>query len=548
MANIKELRQGGKSYHLADEQARQNIGDLSKLKTAAKGNLVDAVNEVKEQGGNDSGVVLGDTSQLIMPTVNENLINEEELIGGTISASGVFTESDTSFITDFIELQPNTDYQVYSSAYFVFYPEDKSFVSSNYFDNKKHHGRPYTFNTGDVIKYIRVSFKKSREWAKKYFLIKKEQYESCEDVKPYGKYFKRNDIEKYNFYKPVVYKLRDLYNIYKPTAICMEGDSITDPRTSYAYSNQFMQYVLDNFNDKMFQVSIFDEHVINCVEEFYPSGTAGAVMKKSINRNTGEIIVHDYLELSFYGSYFGVNTYAGQMPTVPVDVIIDGELYETVSFAENTHWRTEDLTMDYHTARVQVAESYAIPDTVNSVNAVIGGFEVKKYVTIENVGVWGSGSQSKKDRFKQGFYDEYDIIFLAIGTNDRGTEGFAGMYDFYIRQSLKHGLEDMGKEVIIMSETPSSREWIDDTNKHTGFYKMNDVVNWVNSIGAKDNEEIICFYHLFMNYADLTGEDIETLLQDGLHPNQKGHTLMFEHLVERCGWGKDNRKTFASTE
>ena len=368
------------------------------------------------------------------------------------------------------------------------------------------------------------------------------------DLKPYGKYFTRNDIEKYNFYKPVVYKMRDLYNIYKPTSICMEGDSITDgQKTAHSYANQFIQYILENFNDKMFQVGVFDEHVVNCVESYYSGHTGGATLTKArLNASSDVITTHDYLELSFYGTYLGINSYAGQMPTTPLDVIIDGELHEIINFGESTHWSTEDLSMDYHTVRLQISDTAVIEKL--SVNATIGGFEIKKYVTAENVGVWGSGSQSKLERYRSGFYDNYDIIFCMIGTNDRTTECYPGLWDYNIRQTFKHGLEAMGKEVVIMSATPSSREWIDNANKHTGFYQMKDVVNWTNSIGAKDNEEIISFYHFFMNWSDLTGQDISTLLSDGLHPNLKGHTLMCEYLIEKCGFGKPNRQSFPTTE
>lgn len=602
MSEIVDIKVNNVSHDIVDAKARERIGELDKLNTTNKNSLVDAINEAMNNGGGASttppvtsynklldkpminnktlqgqmtaeelglqstllpganikivnntisaiGGVGGsaDTSNLILPHINENLINENELIGGTIAANGDFTESTTAYVTDFIELKPNTYYQVYSSSYFVLYPEDKTYVNTNYYDIKKHHSRPYTFNTGNTIKYIRISVKKSREWSHKYFLIEKEQYSDVNDLKPYGRYFVRDNIEKYNFYKPVVYKTRDLYNIFKPTAICMEGDSITDGvKTAHSYANQFIEYVLDNFNDKKFQVPIFDEHVVNCVESYYPGHTGGATLTKA-RAKTGEITTHDYLELSFYGSYFGVNTYANFAADVPIDVIIDDELYAVINFSQYANWNTEELSMDYHTARIQISDSYEIPSDKTGVTSTVGSFEVKKYVTAENIGVWGSGSQSKLVRYKNGEYDKYDIIFCMIGTNDRTTEGYPGIWDYNIRQTFKHGLEAMGKEVVIMSATPSSREWIDNDKKHTGFYQMKDVVNWTNSIGAKDNEEIISFYHFFMNWADLTGQDVETLLGDGLHPNLKGHTLMCEYLIERCGWGKPNRKSFPVT-
>lgn len=63
MANkpFKKLRFSltGDTYSPVDEQARQNIGDLSQLDTTHKSNLVEAINEAAQSGGSGTGVPSG---------------------------------------------------------------------------------------------------------------------------------------------------------------------------------------------------------------------------------------------------------------------------------------------------------------------------------------------------------------------------------------------------------------------------------------------------------------------------------------------------------
>lgn len=63
MANkpFKKLRFSltGDTYSPVDEEARQNIGDLSQLETTNKSNLVEAINEAAQSGGGGSGVPSG---------------------------------------------------------------------------------------------------------------------------------------------------------------------------------------------------------------------------------------------------------------------------------------------------------------------------------------------------------------------------------------------------------------------------------------------------------------------------------------------------------
>lgn len=71
MQEMKSLTLNGKKYDsFADQQARDNIGDLAGLNTTDKSNLVAAVNEVCNTGGSGGGVA-GADGGYYAPNVDE---------------------------------------------------------------------------------------------------------------------------------------------------------------------------------------------------------------------------------------------------------------------------------------------------------------------------------------------------------------------------------------------------------------------------------------------------------------------------------------------
>ena len=569
MANIKEIRKNGTSYNMEDTIARDSIGDLSQLETTNKSNLVEAINEARKSGGsgetstdttnyNDlsnkpqiNGVELngnkttkdlnisyndladkpsgstGDinTDEFILPTKTINLWDGTYKQGKLNYNTGEIDTTVASYYAE-MELEQNTDYVLYSSGLYVLYPEDMSYSKKNHINPGY---APVTFNSG-TFKYIRfwVHSKPTNNahLMNKYFLIKGTEV-------PYNiteykdKYFVPTDLKDKSFYRSVPYKLQDLTNPFKPTAVAMAGDSITQGVHSAnhddivnCYAKLFGDYILNVFNEKIYKIPLYDERVEHYGSGTYYSGETGLTIP-----STG------YVKMKFYGCYISIHTYNNAKPTVAIDIYIDDELFETFNFADNdtTIWENETLTKDYHTIKI-------IPKD----KITLGSIGIKKYVTFANKGVSGITSTTVRDYFANSHkFDNDDIVFCMIGTNDRAN-GNPALYDYNVRQVFKHGLESMGKQVILMSATPAPREYYPEDNSQTNINlnnKMKDVVAWVNGIAGKENEQVISFYNWLIDYAYEHNRPLDEFFNDGLHPTEECYRLMYEHLVRECGWG-----------
>lgn len=564
MVNIKEIRQDGKAYSISDEQARQNIGDLSKLQTTDKRSLVNAVNEIKSSssgnvGGttdyseltnkpkvngvelvgdksldelgitipSDNGDSGGSCSCIITPYTSPNLWDGTYKQGKLNYNTGAIDETQSSYYAE-IELEPNTDYVVYCNSPYVLYPEGMTYSKSN---NHAVSDVPVAFNSGS-FKYIRfwvaLPPADNAHLAKQHYLIKGTSPAKVGRKKE--AYFLPTDIQDRSFYRSVPYKLRDLADPFKPTAVAMAGDSITQGVHSAnhadivnCYAKLFGDYILGQFNEKIHNIPMFDERVERYGSSTYYSGESGIVLKNAA-----------YVQMDFYGAYVAVNTYNGQKPSTSVDVYIDGQLHTTFNFADNdtTTFVIDDLSMEHHTIKINPAGG--------SGSIVMGSFGIKKYVTFANRGVSGIASVKIRDYHAVShLFDNDDIVFCMIGTNDRGGTNPA-LYDFNVRQVFKHGLEAMGKQVILMSGPPAPREYwdVNDEKSNAGFpYKMRDIVAWVNAIAGKDNDQVISFYNWLIDLALEQNRALDEFFNDGLHPTEECYRLMYEHLLRECGWG-----------
>ena len=147
--------------------------------------------------------------------------------------------------------------------------------------------------------------------------------------------------------------------------------------------------------------------------------------------------------------------------------------------------------------------------------------ESRFHCTVKNYGMSGINSA---DLFC--FIDEltadFDTVLLTIGTNDRGGTKEA----FY--SNLKKCVEQLkaaGKEVILMANIPASASY----ENHCRFH-MEDVASIVSKVSDETNVTFISLYDSFIKYCESTNTELDSLLQDGLHPNDDGYLVMF-HII-----------------
>jgi lysophospholipase L1-like esterase len=133
-----------------------------------------------------------------------------------------------------------------------------------------------------------------------------------------------------------------------------------------------------------------------------------------------------------------------------------------------------------------------------------------------------------------------DIVICTIGTNnrhqfkkdgprrdreDKGRE----FYNYVLE--LNSLLKESGKEYILIANIPASAENERDKEDFWRILHMDDI----NAIYKRANEKLgfnfISMYDLFSSYLKENNVELDSLLADGLHPNDDGYTVMYNLLL-----------------
>ncbi len=149
------------------------------------------------------------------------------------------------------------------------------------------------------------------------------------------------------------------------------------------------------------------------------------------------------------------------------------------------------------------------------------------------------------ERFGELVDDSDDIIICTIGTNNRHQYFSNGpkhtksehMKAFY-QNILK--LSDLfaGRNVIFNANIPASAENEKDGPDYWRIFHMNDVHDMYMKASAEMGFPMISFYRAFRSYCDMKGIGVDSLLADGLHPNDEGHRVMFSLMLDELGLAK----------
>ena len=133
-----------------------------------------------------------------------------------------------------------------------------------------------------------------------------------------------------------------------------------------------------------------------------------------------------------------------------------------------------------------------------------------------------------------------DIVLCAIGTNNRHqcfTEGdkrtyeeqLQRVYDFIL--ALVNKFREANIPVIFIANIPSSEENEKDGSYFWRILHMNDINHLYKKAAGICDFQLISLYDLFTDYCQKEEVTIDSLLADGLHPNDNGHKLIFEMLL-----------------
>ena len=172
---------------------------------------------------------------------------------------------------------------------------------------------------------------------------------------------------------------------------------------------------------------------------------------------------------------------------------------------------------------------------------------------VVNNGCTGTTINFILDNFDALVEPEDDIILCTIGTNNRHqyfSQGAkwdrrAHMEGFYQKiLALHQRFLEAGKQVVFMANIPASRQNEQDSPEGTenGYWRiihMNDIYDLYSKASLERGFPLIRMYTLFMDYCLSRGITLDSLLADGLHPNDEGYRVMFRLLLRELGIGED---------
>ena len=137
-----------------------------------------------------------------------------------------------------------------------------------------------------------------------------------------------------------------------------------------------------------------------------------------------------------------------------------------------------------------------------------------------------------------------DIVICTIGTNNRQQYFRTGeripkneyMKRFYSEIIKLHGkFREAGVEVIFVANIPASVNNEKDGVDYWRVFHMNDVSDMYLKASFECGFPFISMYNAFLNYCEIKNIDLNTLLKDGLHPNDEGYKVMFKLLMDELG-------------
>lgn len=158
--------------------------------------------------------------------------------------------------------------------------------------------------------------------------------------------------------------------------------------------------------------------------------------------------------------------------------------------------------------------------------------------SVTNNGVRGCSTHQILYYWNQLIDGDEDIVIVMLGTNNRTTADVIQQnYEFhYTKQSfydelkeIKSRLDHDGTNVVFMSAPPASLSNESQTGIH---FHMNDVDDVIAKFASDNNIEYLSLYKKTLDYMEKTGATLDDLLDDGLHPNDTLHTLMYYWIIE----------------
>lgn len=212
------------------------------------------------------------------------------------------------------------------------------------------------------------------------------------------------------------------------------------------------------------------------------------------------------------------------------DAVIDGVTYNVRGNGPNNPNATSDYKIGEYLWTEGGRRWYEALDGNSWAHLFKNYMNEKFNIIVRNFGMSGINSGDLKN-FINNFMSttfNFDCIVLMIGTNNREKGNLESLYAD-MNDTIKT-IKNYGKDLIIMASIPASIE-----NEKTFRVHMEDVHNVLRNVSVENKIPFISVYNLFIDYCSNKGIKIDTLLSDGLHPNNEGYKVMFQLISNAMG-------------
>lgn len=152
----------------------------------------------------------------------------------------------------------------------------------------------------------------------------------------------------------------------------------------------------------------------------------------------------------------------------------------------------------------------------------IEALEIPKKVTCVNYGISGITTESVVNWLDQLIETDDDVIIMQIGTNDRAFNDVS--ITLKNLRTIINYIKSKSKELILFCSSPTSKT---DDEKSSHKLKMQRIVTCISKVAEENNIRFVNQYNYLSMYCKEKDVDINSLLKDGLHPNDTGYELMY---------------------
>ncbi|MBL4886342.1 MAG: hypothetical protein JKY95_17660 [Planctomycetaceae bacterium] len=181
-----------------------------------------------------------------------------------------------------------------------------------------------------------------------------------------------------------------------------------------------------------------------------------------------------------------------------------------------------------------------------------GEFRSRKIdAKVFNAGVGGNTTQRAGVRFEADVLSRKpDVTIIQFGINDSAVDVWRSppsvkprigvdQYERNLRLFIQK-LESQGSEIILM--TPNSLRWTPKLKQLYGKSPylpdepggfnvlLKKYAEVVRQVGKEQSVPVVDVFAAFEKYGKVAGQNVDDLLLDGMHPNEKGQQLVFDLL------------------